>query len=270
MKRSPFSPAMAGQRIPGLGILLVSLPILVIAHHAAVLPHEYGHSVAAWLLGLKATPGSLRWGPPTLVNALTLHGIGENVDYARSFAAGRGAAVALVAATGPLFVNGGAYLSARAVLPQALPRLPWLGGLFLYWFLFMNLANVFDYVPIRTFAQGDIGHFCQGLDIPSWVVCAVLTPLVLAALLDLYRTVLPSLYRMLDLPLFARFATHILTTSLMFGYFGLAGLHTSDTNSAHLSLLSLACLPVVLVIGWPRRTWSRAKTDAATSSLRAV
>ncbi len=258
---------MARPRVSGLVVLLASLPILVLAHHAAVLVHEYGHSGMAWLLGLKTTPGSLRWGPPTLVNALTLYAIGENVDYAGAFAAGRGRAVALVAATGPLFLNGGLFLVARGVLVRAPTCLPGLGGLLLYWFLFMNLANVYDYVPIRTFAQGDIGHLCQGLGLPPWIVCIVLTPLVFVALLDLYRTVLPTLYGVLSLPLSACIVTHVLTTGLMFGYFGLAGLRSSDAISVRLSSLSLACFPIVLVLGWPRRAWVRARAEATAASL---
>jgi hypothetical protein len=261
---------MARSRVSGLVVLLASLPILVLAHHAAVLLHEFGHSGMAWLLGLKATPGSLRWGPPTLVNALTLHGIGENVDYASAFAAGQGTAVALVGATGPLLVNGGLYLVARTALLRAPSRSPGLADLLLYWFLFMNLANVFDYVPIRTFAQGDIGHLCQGLGLPPWSVCVVLTPLVVVALLDLHRTVLPRLYGRLNLPSSACIVTHVLTTGLMFGYFGLAGLRSGDAISARLSLLSFACLPIVLLLGWPRRAWMRARAEAAASALRAA
>ncbi|WP_162596319.1 hypothetical protein [Methylobacterium sp. 17Sr1-1] len=204
------------------------------------------------------------------MNALTLHGIGENVDYASAFAAGRGTAVALVAATGPLILNGGLYLVARHILLRTPTALTGLGGLLVYWFLFMNLANVFDYVPIRTFAQGDIGHLCQGLGLPPWVVCVVLTPPVIVALLDLYRTVLPTLYGVLRLPSSACIVTHVLTTGLMFGYFGLAGLRSSDAISARLSLLSLACLPIVLLAGWPRRAWVRARAEAAAASLRAA
>ena len=39
---------------------------------------------------------------------------------------------------------------------------------------FMNLANLYDYVPMRVFASdGDVHHFILGGGIDPWVIYAV-------------------------------------------------------------------------------------------------
>ncbi|MGY2048308.1 hypothetical protein ACW9J6_09020 [Methylobacterium sp. JK268] len=244
-------------------MVLATLPMLVIAHHAAVLAHEFGHSFTAWLLGLKEDPLTLRWGAATVLNALTLHQIGENVDYGRAWQSGRGGAAALVAAAGPLLVNGGLYAASRAALLWHGGR-SWPAVLLLFWFLFMNLANVYDYVPIRTFAaSGDIAHLCRGLGLSPWWIYAPLCPAVVVAIADLYRTQVPRLFGRLALGGPARALTHILATTLMFGVYGLPGLRAGDPASILLSGTSLLAFPIVLVLCWPERAWLRARASAA-------
>jgi hypothetical protein len=31
-------------------------------HHVAVLPHDYGHSLTAWITGIKSDPSDVEWG----------------------------------------------------------------------------------------------------------------------------------------------------------------------------------------------------------------
>lgn len=43
------------------GHTTMGLLIVVLAHHAALLPHEYAHSFMAWALGYKSNPLVIHW-----------------------------------------------------------------------------------------------------------------------------------------------------------------------------------------------------------------
>jgi hypothetical protein len=45
------------------------------------LPHEYGHSFAAWIMGIKSGPWPIHWGDTSIGNVLILNKMNENVDY---------------------------------------------------------------------------------------------------------------------------------------------------------------------------------------------
>jgi hypothetical protein len=44
------------------GTIAAGLLSVVLAHHAALLPHEYAHSFMAWALGYKSDPLVIHWG----------------------------------------------------------------------------------------------------------------------------------------------------------------------------------------------------------------
>jgi hypothetical protein len=68
--------------------LLAATPlVLLLTHYAAVLPHEFSHSVVAWVVGIKDQPGNVDWGGTSLLNVLGLVDIYENVDYRAALAA---------------------------------------------------------------------------------------------------------------------------------------------------------------------------------------
>ena len=57
----------------------------------------------------------------------------------------------------------------------------------------MQLANVYDYVPIRVAASdGDVGQWVRATHMSPWLIYVVVGYLVLWAMIDLYRTVLPE------------------------------------------------------------------------------
>ncbi len=64
---------------------LVSTPIVLwLTHYAAVLPHEFAHSILAWVLGIKSVPGDIYWGPGSILNVALLVDIDENVGDRRA------------------------------------------------------------------------------------------------------------------------------------------------------------------------------------------
>ena len=157
------------------GFVVSCLICILLAHYAAVLPHEYAHSFMAFALGYKSDPLIIHFGGTSVGNLVSLINIDEQVDYAPMFARGDGPAAALVGIAGPGLANGTMYLLSLFLLRRPSVRRNVFLFMLVFWFNFMNVANFFDYVPIRTFAShGDIGHITQGLGISAWTALVVL------------------------------------------------------------------------------------------------
>jgi hypothetical protein len=233
--------------------LLAITPLLILlAHDAAVLPHEFGHSFMAWALGIKSDPLVIRWGGTSLANMLLLVHIDENVDYSAALHAGKNWQVALAAFAGPGLANGGLYLASRWTLAKRPSRSP-LATWCLFWFLFMNLANLFDYVPIRTFSPwDDVAHFRWATGVSPWVVYIIGGYAVLAAIIDFYRRVLPLSLNAtgLDQPV-QRAGILLIVTMLLFGYFAIPGFHVPDDVSHVIAGTSIMSIPLVLWATFP-------------------
>jgi hypothetical protein len=248
-----------------VGTIVAGLLSVVLAHHAALLPHEYAHSFMAWALGYKSDPLVIHWGVRRATDVLLLLDINQRVDYAAMYARGDGLAAALVGFAGPGLANGALYLMSLWLLQRPRVRSSLLFFTFVFWFNFMNLGNLFDYVPIRTFAAtGDMADIAKGLGVSPWVVLVVLgIPTVIAMWFFFARTLPIALGRMTTAASFERGL--IVTTSIviMFGYFGLVGIEGYGRASHALSLLSLCLIPVMLILCWPTRHWMRARIDAS-------
>jgi hypothetical protein len=233
--------------------LLASTPIvLLLTHYAAVLPHEFMHSFVAWILGIKPNPLLIHWGGTSLLNVLLLVNIDEHVDYSAALAAGKTWQVALIAFAGPGLANGGLYLLSRRLIRSLYVASRPLVAYGLFWFLFMNLANLYDYVPLRTFApNSDVWHFREGTGLSPWAIYALGGYLVLWGLVDFYRVVLPWCLEACGFvsPI-ARAVVLVLATLIMFGYFAVPGLLESDAFSQLLSRTSLLAIPVIVVLRW--------------------
>lgn len=240
--------------------LLAATPImLLLSHYAAVIPHEFAHSITAWLLGIKEQPLDIDWGGTSLLNVLLLADIDENVDYASAMDAGKHWQSAVTAFVGPGVINAGFFLLSTFVL-----RAGWLVGRpvianFVFWFLLMNLGNLYDYVPMRVFADhGDVYNFSNGSGVNPWFIFVLGTYLVLWAIVSFYRTSLPlGLQRSGFVVPAARGVTLIVATMVLFGYFAnpslLAGTDVRLQTLAAMSLMTIA--PVVVLL------WKRIVTD---------
>jgi hypothetical protein len=255
----PSSPERAARRPLSAAAppwLLAATPVMVLlAHYAAVLPHEFSHSIMAWLLGIKDQPGNIDWGGTSLLNILLLIHIDENVDYTAALEAGKHWQVALTAFTGPGIANGGLFLLSRYLITKPWFRARPVAANFLFWFMFMSLANLYDYVPMRVFASdGDVHHFILGSGMDPWVIYVVGGYAVLWAIVDFYRTALPL---GLELSGFftptARAVTFVVATVLLFGYFSIPSLiFEPDMASQLIARTSVMAIPPVLILLWNR------------------
>ncbi|GEP61236.1 hypothetical protein [Reyranella soli] len=246
------------------GHIAASLLSVVLAHHAALLPHEYAHSFMAWALGYKSDPLVIHWGVRRVTDVILLIDIDQRVDYAAMYARGDGFAAVLVGFAGPGLANGALYLVSLWLLQRPRVRSSTLLFTFVFWFNFMNLGNFFDYVPIRTFAPtGDMADIARGLGVSPWVVLIVLGIPTATAMWFFFARTLPMALGRITASSSERGMIVTVSVAIMFGYFGLSGIEGYGRTSHILSLLSLCLIPVMLILCWPTRRWMRARIEAA-------
>nr|WP_314546067.1 hypothetical protein [uncultured Massilia sp.] len=198
---------------------------VLLAHGLVYFLHEYSHSFAAWLLGWKAHPFQIDYGAPTVLNILFQSDVGDGVDYAPIFQAGRGGQAALIALAGLVFGNVLPYLLVHRMMASAVigANRPLLAGL--YWIALMCAGNVWSYVPTRALTtHADIALAAQGFGLAP----LQLFPFVLVPALALVSHFFLVTYRRHIAQLTAGEPAAIacvvlLSTYWFFAYFGSAG-----------------------------------------------
>lgn len=227
-----------------------------LAHALGYLLHEYAHSFTAWLLGWKENPLQLNYGHLDLPNLLLQSEIEENVDYAPIFIAGRGALAGVIAGAGILFGNGLFYLLSRRLYSFAAVRGRRLLALFAFLWCLTNLGNLWDYVPVRTFAaHGDMATLASGMKISPWWIVAILGIPFVAAIVHFFARLLPRA-RCIIFPVQvgAQIALTIICSFALFVFYGSAGIRGYGAVSHWISVCSCCVLfPVVLALSWPKR-----------------
>jgi hypothetical protein len=246
------------------GFVVSCLVCILLAHYAAVIPHEYAHSLMAFALGYKSDPLVIHWGGRSIANLLLLIDIDEQVDYADMFARNDGRAAALTGFAGPGLANGAMYLLSLFLLQRPAVRNNDFLFMLVFWFNFMNVGNFYGYVPIRTFAtHGDIGHITQGLGVSPWVALVVLGLPTAIAMWFLFTRTLPlALGRIAPGSSFRQGFVVTSSVVIMFGYFGLAGLAGYGEISHVLSVVSVGLIPIMLILCRPARRWMRTRIKA--------
>jgi hypothetical protein len=219
----------------------------------------------AFTLGLKSQPLAIHIGSSSLVNILLLSNIDEHVDYDAIFAQGSGPAAAVIGLPGPL-ANGALYLVSLILMRLPRVRASTLLFMLAYWFSFMNAANLYDDIPIRTFtSHAEIGHITEGLGISPWLALVVLGTPTAAALWYLFMRTLPlALARIAPSSTRRQAVTVTLSVVIMFGVFGLAGWSGYGEISRALSVGSMCLVPLMLILCWPTRKWIRALMASAS------
>ncbi len=235
-------------------LLLAATPlILLVTYYVSFMTHEYGHSFAAWILGIKSSPWPITWGSNTIGNFLFLSEVDEHVDYDAAIASGKNLAVAVVAVSG-IGVNALLYLVFRLAAPlwRTSPRR--LVAYSTFWLLCMEVGNFFCYVPIRVASpSGDMHNWTVGTHQSWWWLYVIIGYLTLWAMIDFYRTVLPESLDTSGIRSPGGRALVLVTaTLLLFGYFAGPGLMKDDDLTQFISRTSLLLIPVVLLVNWRR------------------
>ncbi|MBY0290094.1 MAG: hypothetical protein K2X52_23570 [Mycobacteriaceae bacterium] len=235
-------------------LLLSATPlILLVTYYVSFMTHEYGHSFAAWILGIKSSPWPITWGSNSIGNFLFLSEVDEHVDYRTAMASGKNLAVAVVALSG-IAVNALLYLVFRLVAPLWRTSTRRFVAYSTFWLLCMEVGNFFCYVPIRVASpSGDMHNWTVGTHLSWWWLYVIIGYLTLWAMIDFYRTVLPeSLDTSGIRARIGRALVLVTATLLLFGYFAGPGLMKDDQLTQFISRTSLLLIPVVMLISWQR------------------
>lgn len=236
--------------------LIILTPIfLLLSHNLAFFLHEYAHSFMAWFLGYKMHPLDLYYGGNSLANLLLLIDVNENINYSSLFHTAPGFKITLIAFAGPGIANGLLYLLSYYYLKSPKPKShPYL-FYFIFCFNLMNLGNLYDYVPLRTFSgSGDVEHFVQGLGISPWIIFVVFGYIVALAIYYFFKKTLQSAYLNLQLGNAGKASLMILSVLFIFGYFAVPGIIDTATISHFLGLASVIAIPGIILVLWPNRT----------------
>ena len=241
-------------------VLIFVTPIfLLLSHYLAVFPHEYAHAFTAWLLGYKSNPLALNYGGTSILNILLLINIDQNVNNQLIYAAGHPGYVALIAFAGPA-MNVLLFFISLWLLKLKNIRNHGYIFYFLFFFCLMNLGNIYDYVPIRTFATHgtmvDIVDIERGWNISPWLIYIVVGYLLAFSIWYFFKSTLTQAYVNLNLKnTIERGALMIISVCILFGYFALAGLLRHQGISQFLGATSLIAIPGIIIALWPSREW---------------
>ncbi|MBN2479043.1 MAG: hypothetical protein JXA94_02325 [Parachlamydiales bacterium] len=180
-----------------------------------VLLHEYTHSTVAYLFGYKSNPFDIYYSDPLLFNVF------EKVDYDLIFAQGKNYIVGLIGISA-IITNAILFILSTILLNIKFSKKSLFVYSFLFWFSLINLAEIFSYIPIRTFSNyGDIFHFVKGFNINPWWVCFFGTIFVLIGIWLVFFKGLPKVYKVLNLKTkFTKSIYLFLSLLVFFGYYG--------------------------------------------------
>ncbi len=227
-----------------LAFILALIAIIFIAHHGMIYFHEWVHGTAAWLTGYKSHPFAIHYGEKWI----TLRDIDEAVPYNQILRDGKPSVMAFIAIA-PLVCQVLVFLLGLKLMNlPALQSKRWLFA-FVYWFTFFQLAEIFSYIPIRSFAQkDDIYNFDFATGLSPWFV---VIPGTLFVIWGIYRILTFEMPRACDCLKISstagRSAFYVTSVFFFFAYYGARGLLEPDPVSQNLSKVSLALFPLVLI-----------------------
>lgn len=246
--------------------VLLIIAVLWLTHALAFFAHEYAHSFTAWLLGWKANPLALNYGHLTVGNILAQFDIDENVDYKPIFATSHDVQAGIIAAAGMVVGNFLITYPLSRLAYRAAKRKNNTGqAFFFYWLCAASVGNLIDYVPMRTFApSGDMHTVAEGFHCSPWAIIIVLGIPFLIALIHFFLKFAPqALNFILPNSRPKRITVAILTSFLIFGFYGAAGLTASDNVSHAISNVSIDFLiPLMCIISiWITEIYRKKATN---------
>lgn len=257
------------KKADAIKLIIVTPLFMLLANDTAILVQEYAHSIAAWLLGYKDNMLSLNYGGTSLLNLALLYNVNENVDYDLITSAGKMHDLALISIAGLGIASFGLYLLSLYLL-----RLPFIQRTktlfyFIFWLNFMNLAQIYAYIPVRAFAEhGDTANLAQGLNVSPWLICMTLGYLVAFVIWNFFTRTLPFAYDVLNIhSRHFQAALLLVCTIPLFGYFGITGFFNNGEISHFISAASLFLMPCVILLCWPEKVVVIEQTPALAAEV---
>jgi hypothetical protein len=251
----------------------VFIPVILfqiwLSHALCFFPHEFSHSIVAWLLGWKTNPLALNFAHPSVAVLLAQFGINENVNYEPIFATGHGWQAAIIAAAGMAIGNMLITYPLSRWFYRIAKRLGSRNWAMLFYLATVaSIGNFWDYVPIRIFATGgDMHTIARGFECSPWLVLLVLgTPTALALVYFFRKIETDTLSWLFPNSATQRGLLIILTSLGLFGFYGAAGwAEDLGPESKWLSILSIFVIfPLMTVYGF----WRLKKTERLQSEKK--
>lgn len=177
-------------------LLILFTPFFFYVTHAmAFFTHEYAHSFSAWAFGFKQNPLLLTFGDTSWGNILFFVKMDENVAFEMFYTAHPWQA-SFIAFAG-IISNAILFLFVIRALFTSKPHSQFYYYFFI-WLAAMNLGNLNDYIPARTFAtHGDIGEILTFLSISPWWIMVLFGYPICYCFWFFYSNVLPLTYKKL-------------------------------------------------------------------------
>lgn len=223
------------------GLILIGF----IAHHTTIYFHEWVHGTVAWLTGYKSHPFAIHYGE----RWFTLWDIDEAVPYHQILADGKPAVMAAIALAPMIFQAILFILGLQLLSMPNIQKKRWVFA-FVFWMTFFQLADLYCYIPIRTFApKDDIFNFLFATGLSPWIVAI---PGSLFVVWGIYRLLSFEVFRACDCLKITskagRAAFIVAIVLLFFGYYGAIGFTMPNEMSHMLSKISWALVPISLIM----------------------
>jgi hypothetical protein len=140
--------------------------MILLSHHVMTFLHEWTHSSIAYFAGYKNSPFNIHYA----TNWITLWGIDEAVPYDKILAEGKHFLVATIAIA-PMISGAIFFLIGLRLLSLRYIQKSSLCFSFFYWWTLMEIAEIYSYIPVRTFAKrDDIFNFLRATGVSPWTV----------------------------------------------------------------------------------------------------
>jgi hypothetical protein len=227
-----------------IAFVLALALIIFVTYHGAVYMHEWVHGTVAYLTGYKSHPFNIDYG----TQWVTLLDIDEAVPYERILADGKPTVVACIAIA-PLICQMALFLLGLKWLHRSRVQAHrWLFAC-VYWFTFLQLAETYTYIPIRTFApKNDVHNFVSALNLSPWFVAIPGSAFVFWGIYRFITVEHPRACTHLRISSQSgRIALLVTTVFLFFGYYGTPGIFMPDALSQNLAKISWVLVPLSLI-----------------------
>lgn len=234
--------------------LIIATPVfMVLANFLVVFAQEYAHAITAGMLSHKGHSLTIYFSCKSLMNLPLLFHINAHVNYDLMTSAKHMRDLAVIGFAGLGLANGGMYLLTFSLLKRKLIQRLHLVYYFLFWLNFMSIAQIFSYIPVRTFSDhGDAANIAHGLHISPWLICIFGGYAVTFMIWHFFTRTLTCTYDVLQLKSNRVKAILMMLCAIpLFGYFGVTGFIDNSDVAHFLSAASLFLLPGVIAACWP-------------------
>ncbi|MBT2794767.1 hypothetical protein [Paraburkholderia strydomiana] len=230
----------------------------------SVFPHEYAHSITAWLFGYKLNPFEIDYGSFDWKNVLFVDGIDEHVNYFLIYLFGARFAIGTIALAGPFATLLLYLVSLRLVRSTETRSRPYFFYLLL-WVNATNLSELISYVVLRSITKhGDLGHIEFAWGVSQWLVFTVGCVLLSVATWKFFSRTIVGLHLIAgedQMPVKCFFT--IVFAVYLFAYpAARVLLENNDLFSVGMSVLFCVLTPVVVIVCWPGRDWVKERERA--------